>query len=172
MRIALFAAALATCAGWSPPPALAQLRPSPVVIVIGEASISVPPDTALITAGVTTQAKTAREASEANGRAMTAVFTALKDAGIAEADIQTSRLSIQPMRDQHMNPREAVSAFRDCGAELALAHHFGTFKLTDEAIDAPLNALKEALRAAAIAPERFRALRPGQVLAVPAGAAV
>ena len=49
------------------------------------------------------------------------------------------------MRDQHMNPAESVQALIDCGAELALAHHFGTFQLTDEAIDAPLIALAEAL---------------------------
>ena len=67
------------------------------------------------------------------------------------------------MRDQHMNPAESVQALIDCGAELALAHHFGTFQLTDEAIDAPLSALAEALEGAAIAPERFRALRPGEV---------
>jgi L-ascorbate metabolism protein UlaG (beta-lactamase superfamily) len=68
------------------------------------------------------------------------------------------------MSDQHMNPAEAVQAFRDCGAEVALGHHYGTFQLTDEAIDAPVIALAEALQAARIAPERFRALRPGQVL--------
>jgi L-ascorbate metabolism protein UlaG (beta-lactamase superfamily) len=66
------------------------------------------------------------------------------------------------MRDQHMNPQEAVRAFRDCGAELALAHHHGTFKLTDEAIDAPVAALSRALEAAGIDPDRFRVLRPGQ----------
>jgi L-ascorbate metabolism protein UlaG (beta-lactamase superfamily) len=66
------------------------------------------------------------------------------------------------MRDQHMNPEEAVMAFGDCGAELALAHHHGTFKLTDEAIDAPVIALSRALEAAGIAPEKFRVLRPGQ----------
>ena len=43
-----------------------------------------------------------------------------------------------------MNPEESVRALRDCGAELALAHHFGTFQLTDEAIDAPERALIEA----------------------------
>ena len=32
------------------------------------------------------------------------------------------------MRDQHMNPEEAVMAFGDCGAEFALAHHHGTFQ--------------------------------------------
>ena len=41
------------------------------------------------------------------------------------------------MQDQHMNPADAVKALADCGAELALAHHHGTFQFTDEAIDAP-----------------------------------
>jgi L-ascorbate metabolism protein UlaG (beta-lactamase superfamily) len=68
------------------------------------------------------------------------------------------------MRDQHMNPEEAVKAFIDCGAELALAHHHGTFQLTDEAIDAPVQALAEALTQASIASERFRVLKPGEVL--------
>jgi L-ascorbate metabolism protein UlaG (beta-lactamase superfamily) len=67
------------------------------------------------------------------------------------------------MRDQHMNPAEAVRAFIDCGAELALGHHYGTFQLTDEAIDAPLIALAEALEVAKIQGEHFRTLRPGQV---------
>lgn len=67
------------------------------------------------------------------------------------------------MRDQHMNPAEAVKALADCGADQALAHHHGTFQLTDEAIDAPRLALGEALAAAGIAPERFRVLQPGQV---------
>jgi L-ascorbate metabolism protein UlaG (beta-lactamase superfamily) len=66
------------------------------------------------------------------------------------------------MRDQHMNPEEAVRAFADCGAELALAHHHGTFKLTDEAIDAPAIALSRALEVAGIEARRFRVLRPGQ----------
>ena len=68
------------------------------------------------------------------------------------------------MADQHMNPAEAVQAFIDCGAKRALGHHYGTFQLTDEAIDAPLVALAEALQAAGIAPERFRALRLGEVV--------
>jgi len=67
------------------------------------------------------------------------------------------------MRDQHMNPAESVQAFVDCGAKHALGHHYGTFQLTDEAIDAPLVALADALQAAAIPAERFRTLRPGEV---------
>jgi L-ascorbate metabolism protein UlaG (beta-lactamase superfamily) len=65
------------------------------------------------------------------------------------------------MRDQHMNPEEAVREFADCGAELALAHHHGT-KLTDEAIDAPAIALFRALEVAGIEAQRFRVLQPGQ----------
>jgi L-ascorbate metabolism protein UlaG (beta-lactamase superfamily) len=67
------------------------------------------------------------------------------------------------MRDQHMNPEDAVKALADCGAAMALAHHHGTFQLTDEAIDAPVNDLATALDAAGVARDRFVALKPGQV---------
>jgi L-ascorbate metabolism protein UlaG (beta-lactamase superfamily) len=67
------------------------------------------------------------------------------------------------MRDQHMNPSDAVKALADCGAAQALAHHHGTFQLTDEAIDAPVTALHAALDEAKIPRERFVALNPGQV---------
>jgi L-ascorbate metabolism protein UlaG (beta-lactamase superfamily) len=67
------------------------------------------------------------------------------------------------MGDHHMDPAEAVQALIDCGAEIAFAHHHGTFQLTDEPMDAPLLALADALNAAGISPERFAALRPGQV---------
>jgi L-ascorbate metabolism protein UlaG (beta-lactamase superfamily) len=66
------------------------------------------------------------------------------------------------MRDQHMNPEEAVRAFLDSGAEFALGHHFGTFQLTDEARDAPLQALAAARAQAGLAPERFRTLAAGE----------
>lgn len=66
------------------------------------------------------------------------------------------------MRGMHMNPAEAVRAYRDCGAEFALGYHFGTFHLTDEAIGAPRAELEAALKTANIAPEQFRALDPGQ----------
>jgi L-ascorbate metabolism protein UlaG (beta-lactamase superfamily) len=70
------------------------------------------------------------------------------------------------MRDQHMNPEDAVKALADCGAAQALAHHHGTFQLTDEAIDAPAIALGEALDAAKVPRERFAVLKPGQVVEI------
>jgi L-ascorbate metabolism protein UlaG (beta-lactamase superfamily) len=66
------------------------------------------------------------------------------------------------MKDQHMNPSDAVRALADCGAQQALAHHNGTFQLTDEAIDAPVIALGIALDEAKIPRERFMAPKPGQ----------
>jgi L-ascorbate metabolism protein UlaG (beta-lactamase superfamily) len=70
------------------------------------------------------------------------------------------------MRDQHMNPEDAVKALADCGAQQAFAHHHGTFQLTDEAIDAPVLALHAALDAAGVAREKFATLKPGQVVEV------
>jgi L-ascorbate metabolism protein UlaG (beta-lactamase superfamily) len=70
------------------------------------------------------------------------------------------------MRDQHMNPSDAVKALADCGAGQALAHHHGTFQLTDEAIDAPAIALGEALDEAKVPREKFAVLKPGQVFEI------
>jgi len=82
-------------------PALAQTVPPPMISVSGEATISVAPDQAEIEAGVTSDAKTAREASEANNTAMGKLLLALKAANIDGKDIQTSRLSLQPQYKQN-----------------------------------------------------------------------
>lgn len=72
------------------------------------------PDLAVFSAGVTTQATTAAEALADNSRAMQRVIAALKNAGIAERDIQTSNLSINPV---YADPnRDAVMASRATGA--------------------------------------------------------
>ena len=76
-------------------PALAQSE-TPAISVTGEATISVPPDQARVEAGVTSDGKTAHEATEANNTTMGKVLLALKAAGIDGKDIQTSRLSLQP----------------------------------------------------------------------------
>lgn len=61
------------------------------------------PDIAMFSAGVVTQGKTAGEALTANAAKMDEVVRALKRAGIAERDIQTSALSLQP---QYSNPEQ------------------------------------------------------------------
>lgn len=83
-----------------------------LVTVTGEATVAVAPDTAMIRLGVGTQEKTAREASEANARQMTAVIAAIKDTGVADRDIQTSRLSLQPQYDPNKNGTARLTGFQ------------------------------------------------------------
>ena len=75
------------------------------VTVTGEGTVSVPPDMATVHLGVTTQAASAREASDANARRMTALLTTIKGGGVAEGDIQTSALSLQPQMGGGNTPR-------------------------------------------------------------------
>jgi uncharacterized protein YggE len=77
-------------------PALAETAPPSMISVTGEAAVSVAPDQAQIEGGVTLDAKSAREASEANNAAMGKVLLALKAASVDEKDVQTYRLSLQP----------------------------------------------------------------------------
>jgi uncharacterized protein YggE len=54
------------------------------------------PDIATISAGVVTQAAKAGDAMAANAKAMTATIAALKHAGVADRDIQTQSINLQP----------------------------------------------------------------------------
>ena len=67
------------------------------VIVIGEGRATAAPDYARIRSGVSTNAKTVKEASDANAKIMNNLIAALADAGIAKKDIQTSQFSIEPV---------------------------------------------------------------------------
>jgi L-ascorbate metabolism protein UlaG (beta-lactamase superfamily) len=59
------------------------------------------------------------------------------------------------MAAAHMNPEEAVQAHVALRARRSVGMHFGTFQLTDEAIDAPLDALARARQEAGITPDVF-----------------
>jgi L-ascorbate metabolism protein UlaG (beta-lactamase superfamily) len=50
------------------------------------------------------------------------------------------------MKDQHMNPDDAVMAHLDLRSKQSLAIHFETFQLTDEAFDEPRKHLAQALK--------------------------
>jgi uncharacterized protein len=106
-----FALAVATAALLAAP-ALAQTAPPPAISVTGEATVSLPPDQAQIDGGVSNDAKTAREASDANNAAMGKVLLALKGAGIDEKDYQTSRLSLQPQYAPNRSGPSPVVGYR------------------------------------------------------------
>ncbi|CAM5331382.1 SIMPL domain-containing protein [Mycolicibacterium aubagnense] len=74
----------------------AEAPQPPRIIVSGEGEATVAPDLALLSLSVMREAKTAREALNANNDAMAAVIAAMKAAGIAERDLQTAGIQINP----------------------------------------------------------------------------
>jgi uncharacterized protein YggE len=103
---------IAVASGLLAAPALAQVTPIGTISVSGMAELFVPPDLAQIDGGVTTEARTAREASEANNAAMGKVLLALKGSGIDEKDFQTSRLSLQPQYAPNRSGPNAITGYQ------------------------------------------------------------
>jgi uncharacterized protein len=102
-------ASIVSIVSLAPLPSLAIEK---LVTVTGEATIAVAPDSAMIRIGVSSQDKTAREASDANARQMTAVLVAIKGNNIADRDIQTSRLSLQPQYDPNKSGTARLTGFQ------------------------------------------------------------
>lgn len=71
----------------------------------GHGEVRIAPDLATVAAGVSSNAKTAGEALAANTADMEKVMAALKAAGIAETDIQTSSFMVQPRYDYYNDGR-------------------------------------------------------------------
>lgn len=84
--------------------AMAQDNQTPRILVTGTGTVSIEPDMAIVSLGVTKQEKTARAALDANTSAMADILAAMKAAGIAESDLQTSNFSIQP---QYFYPKSS-----------------------------------------------------------------
>lgn len=102
----LFAFSLALAA--AVPLAHAEDKAKPreaTIAVTGEGRAEMAPDMALIDLGVVKAEKTAREALDANNKAMADILAALKEAGIAERDLQTSGFSINP---QYQYPQSST----------------------------------------------------------------
>jgi uncharacterized protein YggE len=125
MKHALALAVTVACASLFAAPALAQSDFSPAISVTGEATISVPPDLAQLDAGVASDGKTARDASEANNAAMTKVMAALRAAGIGEKDFQTSRLSLQPQYAPNRNLTSPITGYRASNRVTVKLHDLG-----------------------------------------------
>lgn len=81
------------------------------ITVTGEGQVAAAPDMATLTLGVTTQGATATEAMQANATQLTAVMDRLKAAGIAEADIQTTGLQLNPNWTQAENQARRIDGY-------------------------------------------------------------
>jgi uncharacterized protein YggE len=98
-----FAAALMLCAATLPAAAVAQPASTITQAIAGTrldisatGEVTRVPDIATISAGVTTRASTARAALQQAATRMARVRAALKSAGVADRDIQTSNISLNP----------------------------------------------------------------------------
>lgn len=88
----------------TPDPAWPFLQRPHTINVNGVGRVRITPDVADVQIGVTFQAKEAKEAADLAANAMDAVVVALIEAGVAEADIQTTQLSLNPVYDWDDNP--------------------------------------------------------------------
>jgi uncharacterized protein len=109
-RALAIAALLATAAIMIARPGMAadDNKTERLVTVSATGSVVAVPDTAYITAGVLTEADTAREALSRNNSASARLIDGLKAAGIAAKDIQTSQLNVQPRYTQPKDGRPAT----------------------------------------------------------------
>jgi uncharacterized protein len=134
MRILISAFVFAAAALALPAQAVEKL-----VTVTGQGTMSVAPDSAMIRIGVTSQGKTANDASDRNAKQMTAVLTAIKNSGIAERDIRTSRLSLQPQYENKSGTTHLLG-FRVTNQLTVRIHDIGKLPaILDRAIAAGAN---------------------------------
>jgi L-ascorbate metabolism protein UlaG (beta-lactamase superfamily) len=70
------------------------------------------------------------------------------------------------MKSQHMNPEDAVQAHLLLGSKVSIGIHHGTIQLTNEAIDAPVSELADALRIANANPATFLTPAAGETLII------
>ena len=111
---------LAAAAAIASIPANAQVMPAPpphmidgtVLEISAEGRTTRVPDLAIVQAGVTTQAPTAGEAYTQGNARMARVIAALRAAGIAERDIQTSNMSLQPQYRNRENQDPVIFAYQ------------------------------------------------------------
>ena len=105
-RLTFALAPLALALSLSGTMAMAQAVPaalsatSALLTVTAEGKTARTPDLAVFNAGVTSQGKTAGEALTTNSADMNRVIATLKKAGIADKDIQTSQISLNPVYGQ------------------------------------------------------------------------
>jgi N-acyl-phosphatidylethanolamine-hydrolysing phospholipase D len=71
------------------------------------------------------------------------------------------------MADQHVNVHEAMKIHRDLGAKRSLGVHWGTFELTDEALDEPPKALAAIRATQGVVDDEFFVLAIGETRIVP-----
>jgi len=92
-------------------PAVARADEAPPSItVMGTGTASGTPDVAEVSAGVVTQAPTAAQAMSQNSASMEQLLRAIRAQGVADRDVQTTNVSIVPVRAQSSASRPQPAA--------------------------------------------------------------
>ncbi len=68
------------------------------------------------------------------------------------------------MKEVHVNPEEAVKIHLDVGSKKSIGMHWGSFILTDEAMDEPPKHLERAARKAGLSPDDFTVAQHGEAI--------
>ena len=118
-------------------PAAAEVQVTaggPIVELTVNENVEAEPDLVTVSAGVTTQARTAVEAMAANATQMTAVIDRIKQLGIAERDIQTTGITLGAMYDYNQQTQRQV--FRGYQASNRVSVKLRQIDRTGEVLDA------------------------------------
>ena len=147
VRAGAIALVLATTS--AAPAALAQAAPTPVaqaadivfhattldLSAYGETRIA--PDMASINLGVNTEAPTAGAAMQANATQMSRIMAALKKAGIADKDVQTSNLNLSAQYDYVQNQPPKLRGYQASNQVTVVVHDLARL---GSAVDATVTA--------------------------------
>jgi uncharacterized protein len=115
--------------------AIGQEKPQiPLITVSGEGLIRVDPDEATVRLGVTKQAASAAEAQSQANQVMQALLARIDGLGIDKANVQTSRLMLNPIYSNQPTPQTVVG-YR---ASNTLSIRLSDFSLIGKVIDASI----------------------------------
>lgn len=144
LAAAASAAALLTACAAASLPASAQvpvfensIQKETTISLNGKGSVDRAPDMAMISVGVNLEAKTASDAMRQQAQLMDSVFKAVKAAGVADRDMQTSNLSLNPVYDYR---EEGGAVLRGYSASNQLAITVRDLKKLGATLDATVKA--------------------------------
>ncbi len=95
--------------GMNPP--MSTIQPETTITLTGRGTLDHAPDIAMINLGVQIEAETASIAMTQQAEKMNAIFAAVKAAGVADRDMQTSNLSLNPVYDYPNNQRPKLRGY-------------------------------------------------------------
>lgn len=106
------------------------------VSVSGTGSVFGEPDVAVLSLGVEAQADSVGEARAQAAESMDAMLSALRDGGVDDDDIQTSRFSVQPRYNFRDGQQELIGFFVENIVTVKIREIDDTGDLIDAAVDA------------------------------------